>query len=113
MLGVEPSGDAGKARSAIFVHWACGTSWGGFRGVLAGFGLRGPMGAAAQVGAVWGGELVMLPALEVAPPLKEWEPTELVSVGSAGGRCGGSPPLPQTDEDGEAPHGAKDHQRAA
>ena len=39
--------------------------------------IRDRTGAVAHYGAVWGSELVMLPALEVAPPLKEWERTEL------------------------------------
>ncbi len=77
VLGVEPKGETEKARFSNVVHWAYGTSWGGFRGVLAGLGLRGPMGAVAHYGAVWGSELVMLPALEVAPPLKEWGRTAL------------------------------------
>jgi hypothetical protein len=77
VLGIQPRNPEGKARFSNVVHWAYGTSWGGFRGVLAGLGLRGPMGAVAHYGAVWGSELVMLPALEVAPPLKEWGRTAL------------------------------------
>ncbi len=77
VLGVEPADDAAKARFSNLVHWAYGSSWGGVRGVLGGAGLTGPTGAAVHFGALWGSELVMLPTLEVAPPVSEWGSTEL------------------------------------
>lgn len=51
VLGVKPDGEAGEQRFGIFVHWGYGTGW--------------------------GAEQVMLPALEVAPPLWETEPVEI------------------------------------
>ncbi len=75
--GVEPADDAAKARFSNLVHWAYGTSWGACRGVLGGLGLVGPAGATAHFGAVWGSGLVMLPALEVAPPVSEWSSTDI------------------------------------
>lgn len=72
VLGIEPKGDAEKARFSTLVHWVYGTSWGAFRGLLGGFGLDGPGAAAAHFAAVWGSGLVMLPALKVAPPVSEW-----------------------------------------
>ena len=72
VLGVKPTGDDGKARFSNVVHWAYGTSWGALRGVLGALGLTGPAAAGAHFAAVWGSGLVMLPALGVAPPLKEW-----------------------------------------
>jgi hypothetical protein len=77
VLGVEPKGDAEKARFATVVHWAYGTGWGAMRGLLAVVGLRGPAAGVTHLAMVWGSELVMLPALEVTPPLKEWGATEL------------------------------------
>ncbi|MDP9440579.1 MAG: hypothetical protein M3P34_00020 [Actinomycetota bacterium] len=77
MLGVEPKDDQAKARFSNLVHWAYGTSWGAVRGVIATTGLTGPVAGAAHLGAVWGSGLVMLPALEVAPPVKEWGSREL------------------------------------
>lgn len=68
VLGVEPSGDAGKARFGAVVHWAYGTGWGTVRGLLDVAGLRGPSAAAAHLGAVWAGEQVVLPATGVAAP---------------------------------------------
>ncbi len=77
VLGIEPKDDAAKARFSNLVHWAYGSSWGGYRGLLAGLGLPGVAASAAHMGTVWGSELVMLPALEVAPPLREWGGTAI------------------------------------
>ncbi|MBA3653165.1 MAG: hypothetical protein H0W70_03110 [Actinobacteria bacterium] len=77
VLGIQPKGKEEKARFAQGVHWAYGTSWGAVRGVIGALGLTGPLAAVTHFGAVWGNELVMLPALDVAPPLREWGATEL------------------------------------
>ena len=77
LLGVEPVDERAEARFSNIVHWGYGTAWGGVRGLLA---------------AVWGAEQVMLPALDVAPPLTEWGAEEvaidafhhLVYVGATG-----------------------------
>jgi hypothetical protein len=76
-LGVEPTGDAEKARFATVVHWAYGTGWGAARGLVAAVGVRGPGAGLAHYSMVWGSELVMLPALDVVPPVKEWGATEV------------------------------------
>lgn len=72
VLGVEPVDEAAEARFSNIVHWGYGSAWGGVRGLLAATGLSGPAATAAHLGAVWGSEQVMLPALDVAPPLTEW-----------------------------------------
>ncbi len=72
VLGVEPTGDDEQARFSNVVHWAYGTSWGALRGVLGAVGLTGPAAAGAHFATVWGSGLVMLPALGVAPPVREW-----------------------------------------
>lgn len=77
VLGIEAKNDAAKARFSNLVHWTYGSSWGGYRGLLAGLGLPAPAATAAHMATVWGSELVMLPALEVAPPVKQWGGTEL------------------------------------
>lgn len=77
VLGVKPEGDAEQARFSTVVHWAYGTGWGAVRGLLAALGLRGASAAGAHFAAVWGSELVMLPALEVTPPVAEWGAEEL------------------------------------
>jgi hypothetical protein len=72
LLSVEPVGEAERQRFSNLVHWTYGTLWGAFRGLLAALGLSGPPAAAAHLAAVWGTELVMLPALGVTPPATEW-----------------------------------------
>jgi hypothetical protein len=77
VLGVEPVDEASEARFSNLVHWGYGIMWGGARGLLAAAGLTGPVAAAAHFGAVWGSEQVMLPALDVTPPLPEWGMEEI------------------------------------
>ncbi len=92
LLGVEPVDERAEARFSNIVHWGYGTAWGGVRGLLAAAGLSGPAATAAHLAAVWGAEQVMLPALDVAPPLTEWGAEEvaidafhhLVYVGATG-----------------------------
>ncbi len=77
VLGVEPSDDAGKKRFGTAVHFGYGAGWGAARGVIVAAGLRGPAATLAHFGAVWSSELLMLPALKVAPPATEWGPKEV------------------------------------
>lgn len=65
-------------RLGVVVHWAYGTGWGAVRGLLGAAGLRGPAAAGALLAAVWGSDLVMLPALGVGvPPVWRWGATEV------------------------------------
>ncbi|MFL6057421.1 MAG: hypothetical protein ACJ732_00765 [Rubrobacteraceae bacterium] len=92
LLGVKAVDERAEARFSNIVHWGYGTAWGGVRGLLAAAGLSGPAATAAHLAAVWGAEQVMLPALDVAPPLTEWGAEEvaidafhhLVYVGATG-----------------------------
>jgi hypothetical protein len=92
LLGIQPVDKRAEARFSNIVHWGYGTAWGGVRGLLAAAGLSGPAATAAHLAAVWGTEQVMLPALDVAPPLTEWGAEEvaidafhhLVYVGATG-----------------------------
>ena len=77
VLGVEPVDEEAKARFSNIVHWGYGTAWGGFRGLLSAAGLSWPAATAAHLAAVWGTEQVMLPALDVTPPLTEWGAEEV------------------------------------
>lgn len=79
VLGVEPKGQSEKARFSSIVHWGYGTSWGAVRGLIGAAGLRGLRANAAHLGAVWGAEQAMLPALGVAPPFWEWGAKEVAS----------------------------------
>jgi len=72
VLGIEPKDDQAKDRFSNLVHWSYGTGWGAARGLIATLGLPGPAPAIAHFASVWGSGLVMLPAVEVAPPVSEW-----------------------------------------
>lgn len=77
VLGVEPKSEAAKARFSNLVHWSYGTGWGAVRGLLGSVGLGGASATFAHLAFIWGTELTMLPALDVAPPAKEWGAKEL------------------------------------
>ena len=77
VLGVQPRDEEGNARFSNVVHWGYGTSWGAVRGLLHAFGVDGSRAAAAHFAAVWGSEQVMLPSLDVAPPLWKWGSEEV------------------------------------
>ncbi len=77
VLGVVPAGDDEKKRFASLVHYGYGTGWGALRGVIDVAGIRGPAATCVHFAVVWGSALIMLPKLEVAPPLGEWGGQEL------------------------------------
>lgn len=77
LLGVQPRNPAGKVRFSHVVHWGYGTSWGVARGLLGAAGVRGPTATAAHFVAVFGAEQVMLPRLQVMPPLWKSAPREV------------------------------------
>lgn len=77
VLGVQPRNPAGEARFANVAHWGYGTALGAIRGLLDVAGLDGTDALAAHFAAVYGSEQVILPALDVAPPLWEWGITEV------------------------------------
>ena len=77
ILGVEPVGESERRRFSDLVHWTYGTMWGAARGLLAAVGLSGRRAAALHMSAVWGSELVALPALKIVPPAWRWGPREL------------------------------------
>lgn len=80
VLGVQPRNPQGKARFGSIVHWGYGTAWGAARGLIALTGLRNPAAAGlVHLAAVWGAAQVMLPSLDVAPPLSEWSVEEVAT----------------------------------
>jgi hypothetical protein len=72
VLGIHsfPSEGAKNAFSNA-VHWSYGTGWGAVRALL-GRKLSPGAASATHLAALWGSEQVMLPALEVAPPVTMW-----------------------------------------
>ena len=81
VLGIHsfPSATVKSAFSNA-VHWSYGTGWGAVRALL---GRRLSPGAATatHLAALWGSEQVMLPALEVAPPVTMWGREEVAIDG--------------------------------
>jgi len=77
VLGIaEFTDDAAKERFSFLSHWGYGTGWGVVR---AAFGAVLPPKAAttAHLAAIWGNEQVMLPVLDVAPPITMWGGKEI------------------------------------
>jgi hypothetical protein len=78
VLGIEKFvDDAAERRFGTLVHWGYGTGWGAARGVLRTVGLSPTFATLSHFGAMWGGAVVMLPALDVAPPITRWGRTEI------------------------------------
>ena len=78
VLGIEKfRSDAHEQRFGQLVHWGYGTGWGVARGVLRTFGLGRRAATVGHLAAVWGGEQVMLPALDVTPPATQWGAKEI------------------------------------
>lgn len=61
------------------VHWMYGTSLGLVRGALSIAGLRGMAANALHFAIIWGGKLLMLPALKVAKPVTEEKPKAIIT----------------------------------
>ncbi len=68
---------ANKNKFGQIMHYAYGSCWGIARGVLDLAGLRGPAASLIHFGAVWGTELVMLPAADAAKPITKWTPKQI------------------------------------
>lgn len=62
-----------------FIHWAYGSGWGAFRGVLGLCGLRGPKATAVHFAAITTVASVVLPLLKLAPPPQKTPPRQLVA----------------------------------
>ena len=78
VLGIkEFEDDIAAARFNDLSHWGYGTALGVVRGLLGAIGLSPKAASAAHGAAVWGSELVALPALEVAPPIVFWTKKEI------------------------------------
>lgn len=78
VLGIsEFADDAARDRFSFLSHWGYGTGWGLVRAALGSIGLSPKAATAAHLAAVWGNEQVMLPALDVAPPITMWGGKEI------------------------------------
>lgn len=73
-IQIKPATNAAKYQLSQEVHWAYGTMWGIGRGIIGLTGLKGIPAIAVQFAAIWGTELLMLPAFKAAPPISEQDP---------------------------------------
>ncbi|MBO9701015.1 MAG: hypothetical protein J7604_12450 [Sporocytophaga sp.] len=77
VLDVHANNDESKSKLVNGIHFTYGTAWGGIRGIIGTLGLKGIPANALHFSSVFGTELVMLPGLKVAPPVKEWGAKEI------------------------------------
>jgi hypothetical protein len=78
VLAIEKfESEAAEERFSNLVHWGYGTAWGGVRGLLGAAGLGRTPAAVAHLPAMWGSAQVLLPTLDVAPPLTMWGRREI------------------------------------
>jgi hypothetical protein len=78
VLGIKPEGEKQEKRLNNLTHWAYGTGWGAFRGIVGCLGCPVPAASAAHFAAVWGTEQIVLPALKVGPPITQWGARQVV-----------------------------------
>jgi hypothetical protein len=77
-LGIEQfENPQAENRFSNLVHWGYGTGWGAVRGLLGSTPLPPKAATAAHGAAVWGQAVVMLPTLDVAPPINLWGKDEI------------------------------------
>src|SRR5690554_5822527 len=62
-----------KLKLAQLSHVAYGTCWGVPLALLHKTGLPVPAATFGQFGAVWGTAMIMLPKMNLAPPVREWD----------------------------------------
>ncbi len=77
VLGGKPASERSERRFNNLVHWGYRTGWGAARGLLGAAGLARVPATVAHLGAVWGGEQVVLPARGASPPAWRWEKAEV------------------------------------
>jgi hypothetical protein len=78
VLGIKEFESASAEKIfGTLVHWGYGTGWGAVRGILRALGVPAATATALHYSVVWGGEGVMLPVLDVAPPITMWGGKEI------------------------------------
>jgi hypothetical protein len=77
VLRIHGLSEKAHQRFSTFVHWSYGTGWGVARSALGAAGLPPAVAAPIHFSAMWGGALVMLPALKVTPPVTRWGRAEV------------------------------------
>ena len=79
VFDIKPVTEGKSKEVSNKVHWVYGTSLGLVRGTLSLFGLKGLIATSIHFITAWGAELLMLPALRVAPPVTKEKPKEILT----------------------------------
>ena len=77
VFDIKPVTEGKSEKVSNEVHWVYGTSLGMVRGALNLIGLKKWVATSVHFATIWGGELVMLPALRVAPPVTKEKPKDI------------------------------------
>lgn len=77
VLDIKPVTEGKSEKVSNEIHLAYGTSLGVVRGILSLLNVTGLPASLVHLATVWGGEMIMLPALRVAPPITKEKPGEI------------------------------------
>ncbi|HEY5370074.1 MAG TPA: hypothetical protein VIJ75_13915 [Hanamia sp.] len=81
VLDIKPVTESKSKKVSNDVHWVYGTNLGVVRGAFSLAGLRGWAATAVHFVSIWGGEMMLLPALRVAPPVTKESPKSIAIDG--------------------------------
>lgn len=81
VFGVEPINEEEKMKLTQEVHWAYGTSWGAFRGLLGAASVKGWPATATHFAAIFGAATAIQTELAGAPPVNKWNTKTIISSG--------------------------------
>lgn len=72
-----PENEEEKAKLSKMTHFIYGTVWGAPLGILNFSGLKGIQASTIHLAAVWGTAAIMLPKLNLAPPVNKWSKKQI------------------------------------
>lgn len=78
-LDLKATTEEKKPAVSNTIHWAYGTFWGVTRGLLSLAGVTGLPATLLHFAAVYGTELILLPNLNLAPPITEEDPKAIAT----------------------------------
>ena len=80
-LDIKPVTEGKSKEVSNKVHWVYGINLGVIRGALSLAGMKGWAATAVHWATIWSAEMIMLPALKVAPPATKEKPKAVVIDG--------------------------------
>ena len=80
-LDIKPVTESKTKEVSNKIHWVYGTNLGIIRGALSLAGLQGWAATAVHWATIWSAEMIMLPALRVAPPVTKEKPKAIMIDG--------------------------------